>query len=215
MGKNNVILIKEHLQGKILLRTARIKMQLGDNDNALNDLKHANNIFLENNIQSDLSTSYILSGLHYYNQGNLEKAEEYYKKTLKIKKAINDLSGIAAAYANLGNIYFYKFNNRMALKYYEYAKTIYKSLNQNIKETSVIISINSIFLRKKLYKKIVETEYLENILKKNKLNLLLIYFYQGLSDAYYHLGNTDKAYSILKKGIRASSILLAEKMPNR
>ncbi len=201
MSKKDTISIKEHLHGKILLRTARIKMQLGDNDNALNDLEYANSIFEKHKIQSDLSTSFILSGLYYYDQGDLEKAEKYYRKSLRIKKIINDLSGIAACYMNLGSIYKRIKKYEKAMKIYNMAYNIYTDLNENIKAEDILLNLNNLYSQKGLYKKIIKTEYLEKILKKGKRDIPLINFYQTLSNAYYHLGNENKAYNILKKGI--------------
>ncbi len=201
MDEKKSVPIKEHLRGKILLRTARIKMQLGDNNNALNDLGQASTIFEKYKIQSDLSTSYILSGLHYYNQGNFGEAEQHYRRSLKIKKKINDLSGIAACYMNLGGIYKKISKYDKAIKKYNKAYRIYTDLKENIKVSDTLLNLNNVYLQKGLYKRIIKTEYLEKILIKEKMYVSLIIFYQTLSTAYFNIGNVSKAYKILSKGI--------------
>ena len=55
--------------------------------------------------QEGIANQYCNLGIIYKNRGELEKAEEFYLKSLEIYKALGRDEGIASSYANLGIIY--------------------------------------------------------------------------------------------------------------
>ena len=52
-----------------------------------------------------MGDSYNTIGLIYQDQGNYEKALEYYLKSLKIAKELGDKRGIGDSYNNIGLVY--------------------------------------------------------------------------------------------------------------
>jgi tetratricopeptide (TPR) repeat protein len=80
-------------------------------------------------MRTRLSWHYLNAGNAYMRQGRHEKAEEYFKKAIKIKDDIS-LDARAGAYANLGVCHIKKGNYEEALRLYHRAENIYKG-NKN------------------------------------------------------------------------------------
>ena len=76
-------------------------------------------------LTSRLSFYYNNVGSAYFNQRNLEKAEEYFWKAVKSSDDLS-LSAKASSYANLGRCYFMKDMYENALEYYEVAQSYYE-----------------------------------------------------------------------------------------
>ena len=76
--------------------------------------------FLESQkmLKKGLAVSYNNSGLIYDEQGEIEKALEYYFLSLKIEEEIKNKKGMATSYNNIGSIYYNQGETDRALKYY-------------------------------------------------------------------------------------------------
>ncbi len=74
-------------------------------------------------------------------QGNFEKAMEYYMKELKFCDKIGDQSGLSSSINNIGNIYFSQNNYSKAMQYYERALKIDRDRND---DTGIAASYNNI-----------------------------------------------------------------------
>lgn len=55
----------------------------------------------------------------YFQQGKIGKAEDFFKKSLKLRKEINNPSVICESYFNLGEFYFFKEDYPTAIAYYD------------------------------------------------------------------------------------------------
>lgn len=70
------------------------------------------------NIKKILFSSFNNIGIIYGDQGDYNKAVEYYLKSLEIIKELGDNKGMSACYTNIGNVHFCQGNYDSAIKYY-------------------------------------------------------------------------------------------------
>ncbi|MCP4264907.1 MAG: tetratricopeptide repeat protein, partial [Candidatus Brocadiaceae bacterium] len=105
-----------------------IKMRLG----YLDEAQHAYEQVLEKAGENKVyqAIAYGNLGNIYQIRGELEKAEEYYLKSLDINKELGRLEGMASDYGNLGNIYQIRGELEKAEEYYFKALDIDKKLGR-------------------------------------------------------------------------------------
>ncbi|MFH1321230.1 MAG: tetratricopeptide repeat protein [Bacteroidota bacterium] len=76
-----------------------------------------------------IARSYDNMGNIHKNQGNYDKALEYYLKSLKIMEEANDKRGRTNSLGNIGVIYYYQKNYDKALDYFIQTLNYYKEMN--------------------------------------------------------------------------------------
>jgi len=135
---------------------------------------------LQNNISSIIpeketnSTYYYTKGLVCHNHKNIQKAIEYYEKSLKLnKRDANAHFNLAVAYDDSGN-------EELALKHYE------KAINYNPYFPDAFYNLGCFYFDKKNYQKAAEyfrkTIELDEYFPDAYNNLALCYVYQQLYD---------------------------------
>ena len=86
---------------------------------------------------------YVSFGYIYKDQGNDEKALNYFEKGLKILEQIGDKKGIGLSYLNIGVIYQKQGNDEKSLKYLLMSKKIWEEINliTFLNETAKVLTV--------------------------------------------------------------------------
>ena len=122
-----------------------------------------------------------------------------FNESKKIRDSLNDVEGMAEICSNIGNIYTYAGNFKLAEINYKKAITIYTAQNNIAGAALNKLSLGYIYYRTGNYK--LALSYLEEVLeffKQHNLNEYLKDTYDKLSDLYETQGNTNKALEYYK-----------------
>jgi tetratricopeptide (TPR) repeat protein len=88
-----------------------------------------------------LGDSYLILGVVFTRLGKFKKAEEYIRKSLKIRKTTGDKRRIAACYLDLGLNYHEKYNIKMSQKFYNRSLKLYEEIGH---QQGILITYNNI-----------------------------------------------------------------------
>jgi tetratricopeptide (TPR) repeat protein len=86
----------------------------------------------------------------------MEKAMEYYNKSLKIAEEIEDKGGIAQALNNIGVLFFNKLDNNRALEFYEKSFKLREEIADKEGIANSLGNIGRVYLLQKNYPKALE-----------------------------------------------------------
>jgi tetratricopeptide (TPR) repeat protein/predicted amidohydrolase len=87
-------------------------------------------------------------GITYWYKGMLDKAEDYYKKSLQIKEALNDKTGIATSLNNLGLVLWSKGELDQALKFYHRALEINEEIGNKRNIAATLTNLGNCYTQK-------------------------------------------------------------------
>jgi serine phosphatase RsbU (regulator of sigma subunit)/Tfp pilus assembly protein PilF len=145
-----------------------------------------------NHSESGLAALYHTKGNLFSYESKFDSALSYFKKALKIRKKIGDDVGILKSMGNIGSIYFMLADYKTALGYYE--ETLKKEAELKFEEGKYF-SINNlgyIYSRLKISNKaLAYFKKAEKIYAQSPGQL--IFTYDGMSNVYKDLGNSDSA----------------------
>ncbi len=105
--------------------------QLQQFDNALNALKKTVNFFEKLDAKQNVAGLYSLIGTVFVHKGNEEKAEEHFKKALKIQEEINS-PDLWQSYHKLAKLYVKQGRNKEAAECFEIAISTIENLRKNL-----------------------------------------------------------------------------------
>ncbi|MFN3916576.1 MAG: tetratricopeptide repeat protein [Flavobacteriales bacterium] len=131
------------------------------------------------------------------NKGDFDSALECYKKSLELKKKINDLQGMAMSYNNIGNVTEYQGNLKEALDYYYDGIAIAEQVNEY--KVLGLLHNNIGFIYYTLAELDKAKEFFTNSLEYHAKNQ----DYAGMSDAYGNMAQIEQ-----KKGNHEESVRL-------
>ena len=152
--KQQLSLTKSSLIKIDLLDTLCWEMKRKNPDEAMAYAKQALDIIQEsinkgkedkNILKQKLAKTYNHIGLLYKNKGELDKALEYYNKSLKIREELNLKNEVAKSLYNIANIFVSKGNYLLALTYHNKALDIRKELNDKNDISASYMSIGLIY----------------------------------------------------------------------
>ncbi|MBN4081769.1 tetratricopeptide repeat protein, partial [bacterium AH-315-C07] len=111
-------------------------------ENLLNDNLVGKNFFdFDTKLKKGLTTGYNNIGVSYKNQGEIDKALEYFFLSLKIREEIKDKSGMASSYNNIGAIYNNQGEIEKGLEYFFLSLKICEEIKDKI---GMALSYNNI-----------------------------------------------------------------------
>jgi diguanylate cyclase (GGDEF)-like protein len=88
-----------------------------------------------------LGDTYVILGVVLLRLGKFNKAEHYFRKSLRIRRSIGDKKNIAACYVDLGLNYQGKFNIKMSEKFFNRALNIYQEVGY---QEGILITLNNL-----------------------------------------------------------------------
>ncbi|MEO8148127.1 MAG: tetratricopeptide repeat protein [Bacteroidia bacterium] len=134
-------------------------------------------------------------GYMFDKHGNIPKAIEYYRQSLKIKEETGDKNGVADALNNIGNIYRGQGDTTRALDCYRKCLTIRIEINDSIGIANAYKSFGVIY---RLQGNIPKS--LENFEKSLKIHEQVGYK-QGIADALLNVGGVYQLQGDLSKAL--------------
>lgn len=192
----------------LFIKQAGDSMLNGKLIGAMNLANKAYELAGKTNYRTGTGISLNLKARILYRTGNYDSAIVLSQKALILAKDMNDSALQSSAYLNLGNSYFTKGNDIMAMDYYFKGLAIEEKLN--IKTTGLYAFLNNlggIFVNQKNYAKGLEY-YLKSkkVAEETKNHKRLATVYHNLGSLYIKLGNYsdarisfEKSYELAKE----------------
>lgn len=142
-------------------------------------------------------------GYGHFNQGQVEKALEYFIKSLKMLEELKDYKEMASAYNNIGYILKSQEQYDRALEYYEEAIRLLEKTDNKKWLPFFLDNIGELYYLKGQYAKALpyhERSLALREITKNKAGLDASYSYFGVT--YHKLGQAEKALEYFVKALR-------------
>lgn len=145
-----------------------------------------------------------------------DSALYYNKKSLLLKKALNDSVGLGFGYANIANVYSEMSNFKLAKKYIDSSSVVRENINDTYG-----ISVNythkaDIFFNEGDYKSAIENyKKSSELANKNQYNGLERYCYDFISKSYKELNDYKNAFEYNEKFQTLKDSVLNAKTKNK
>lgn len=148
-------------------------------------------------------------GVSYRTQGALDKALEYYLRSMQLYKELGNKEGIATTQNNIANIYSIKRDYGQALKYYEESHLLFLELNDPTRIIGSLNNLGTLNMNLQLYEQAYKyfTEAFQRSEKIGKPSLDPI---SNIGNLYYQQGNSQRAVEFYEK-----ALALAQREDNR
>ncbi|QIB26836.1 tetratricopeptide repeat protein [Caloranaerobacter azorensis] len=171
---------------------------------SLNYLIHAIEISEQNQCFYNTGEIYMLLGLVYKYQNNLEEAIYYTQKAIKFFDLLENFPLKASCQRNLGNFYAKKGDYDKGEFYLNKALNYFQSINNITKSNALKIDILSVLNKKELYLKAIE--YAKKIEIETISSSDKVYLFKNLGHAYFSIKKFEKAKEYLKKALQFSKV---------
>jgi tetratricopeptide (TPR) repeat protein len=132
-------------------RALTIREEIGDKKGigeSLNNLGLVYRKFGDPDCRSQIPETCMRSGV--------QKALEYYLRSLKVKEEVKDVNGIGISYNNIGGVYSFLGDYDKALDYFNKSLELRNKINDKQGQSIALNNIGSTYLKKKEYKKAEE-----------------------------------------------------------
>ncbi len=211
----------QYLEAQCYKRLVNWCFQHGKTDEAIQYLGQAITIYerlskseipvYPEKVKSEMGDSYYGLGRIYGENGQVEKAIEYYFKALVIKEEINDKISMAKCYNNIGTIYFYQGNYDAAIGNYHKSLKIREEISDKMGISNSYINLGLVYNDQGKFDKAIEN-YLNALKIKEELN-----DYEGMSNCYNNIGNihADQKNYNLAVDYYNKSLIIREKQHDK
>jgi two-component system, NarL family, sensor kinase len=155
-----------------------------------------------------LANSYNNMGIVYLTTNDLDRAEEFHAKSLVIRKAMNDTTGLYFSYDNLGIVNRERKNYDKALEYYFKAKEMAEAMKDSASISFMYNDIGAAYSFKKQTAK--AEKYLKasiSIRERNNELHELAYTYNYLGENYERKGDLINAEASIKKAMSIAAAI--------
>lgn len=149
-----------------------------------------------------LGDTYVILGVVLLRLGKFNKAEQCFKKSLRIRKSIGDKKNIAACYVDLGLNYQGKFNIKMSEKFFNQALGIYQEVGY---QEGILITLNNLGVMYANYDLPKAEAYCLEALAKAKLigaRRTIVLLYNNLGMINYNRLMAEPALASFKQALR-------------
>jgi tetratricopeptide (TPR) repeat protein len=120
---------------------------------ALGFTREALNLATEINDKRGMAAAYNNLGVAYRNQGALDKALEYYIRSMKIYEDLDNKEGIATTKNNIANIYSIKKDYGQAMRYLEESFKLFNTIGDQNKIIGSMNNLGNMYSDIQLYEK--------------------------------------------------------------
>ncbi len=149
-----------------------------------------------------LGDIYVILGVVLLRLGKFNKAENCFRKSLRIRKSIGDKKNIAACYVDLGLNYQGKFNIRTAEKFFNQALSIYQEVGY---QEGILITLNNLGVMYANYDLPKAEAYCLEALAKAKLigaKRTIVLLYNNLGMINYNRLMIEPALACFKQALK-------------
>lgn len=176
----------------------------GKTDSAIRIFKKIAFIDSVRNNEKKLATDHNNLAVFYKKMGNLDKAENFYRKNLKIFSRLTDTARLASTYLNLGNLNFNKGYLNTALENMMTAHDYSKQIGDSSRLVTVNVKLGNFYTKTKDYKQ--AKAHFHKALQyynpdKDEL-ILKISCFLNFGKAYIESGQADTASQYLNQALR-------------
>ncbi|WP_298154312.1 sensor histidine kinase [Flavobacterium sp.] len=181
-------------------------------DSALSYGKKAENAAIKLADSTLLAQVYSDIGAVYYSKGDLDNSEQNYLHAYAIRKATDDVAGVAKINNNLGNIYRDRHEYQQSMKTFLEALNYFEKTGDEKNKVAAKSNIGLLLVKLRDYRK--AEAYLKesiNYAEKNKLTDRLCEFYINLGTTYMALNDTVKAKINFDKSLKNCKLAGNEK----
>lgn len=156
-----------------------------------------------------MAASYNNLGVAYKNQGALDKALEYYIRSLQIYDTLNNMEGIATTKNNIATIYSIKGDYGQAMKYMEASYNQLVELKDERKLVGSMNNLGNLYIDLQLFDK--ASEYLQKSYQlSEKLGQPYTDPLNNLGNVFFRQGNYQRAIEQYQK-----ALMIEQKENNR
>ncbi|UCF70588.1 MAG: diguanylate cyclase [candidate division WOR-3 bacterium] len=149
-----------------------------------------------------LGDTYVILGVVLLRLGKFSRAEQYFRKSLRIRKSIGDKKNIAACYVDLGLNYQGKFNIKMSERFFRRALGIYEEVGY---EEGILITLNNLGVMYANYDLPKAEAYCLEALTKAKLigaRRTIVLLYNNLGMINHNRLSKDQAVEYFLRSLR-------------
>ncbi len=186
-----------------MLSLCRIYYVMGDYISSLDNASKLMAISTKINYQPGIAGSYLITGLIYIFENKYDIALNDLKKALDIFIRLKENERIAKAYFNIGLCYDEMGQYENSFSYLKKSIEISKAIGDSNGISMALNRTGEIYFHLKNYKSAL-TNYQQVIDSKQSSNWEVDFAYSGLAQAYYKLGEYDKAILNAKKSLDLS-----------
>jgi tetratricopeptide (TPR) repeat protein len=152
------------------------------------------------NDQKGMAASYNNLGIAYKNQGALDKALEYYMRSLKIYETLKNSEGIATTKNNMATIYSIKGDFGQAMKYLEESYGLFVQSGDQTRIVGSLNNLGNLHTDLQLYEKAMRY-YSEAYQLSEKLGQPYSDPMDNMGNVYFKQGNYSGAIDHYKKAL--------------
>jgi diguanylate cyclase (GGDEF)-like protein len=149
-----------------------------------------------------LGDVYVILGVVLLRLGKFNRAEQYFKRSLRIRRSIGDRKNVAACYVDLGLNYQGKFDIKMSEKFFNKALSIYQEVGY---QEGILITLNNLGVMYASYDLLKAEAYCLEALSKAKLidaKRTIVLLYNNLGMISYNRLMPDIALQNFQKALR-------------
>ena len=149
-----------------------------------------------------LGDVYVILGVVLLRLGKFNRAEQYFKKSLRIRRSIGDRKNVAACYVDLGLNYQGKFDIKMSERFFNKALSIYQEVGY---QEGILITLNNLGVMYASYDLPKAEAYCLEALSKAKLigaKRTIVLLYNNLGMISYNRLMSDIALQNFRKALK-------------
>jgi tetratricopeptide (TPR) repeat protein len=150
----------------------------------------------------NLGDVYVILGVVLLRLGRFNRAEQYFRKGLRIRRSIGDKKNIAACYVDLGLNYQGKFNIRGSEKFFNKALSIYQEVGY---QEGILITLNNLGVMYASYDLPKAEAYCLEALSKAKLigaKRTIVLLYNNLGMISYNRLMTEQSLDNFRRALK-------------
>lgn len=144
-------------------------------------------------------------GLYYQQRGDLDLAEEFYKKSIVIRRELNDIAGLGRSYNNLGQLSKRKGDYLLARDQFESALDYSRQINDKSNEARICSNLGALLktlgdfdVSLKYYQQAFEIRYNQSPRDTNEIGRT----YMGMGGVYESMGQYERADSLYQLALK-------------
>jgi diguanylate cyclase (GGDEF)-like protein len=149
-----------------------------------------------------LGDVYVILGVILLRLGKFNRAEQYFKKSLRIRRSIGDKKNVAACYVDLGLNYQGKFNVKASERFFNKALSIYQEVGY---QEGILITLNNLGVLYASYDLPKAEAYCLEALSKAKLigaKRTIVLLYNNLGMISYNRLMSDQALLSFRRALK-------------